>query len=411
MHLTQEVEWPESWAMDSWNKTVLKPKKILLFARDILECVSQQFLDPTIAFGWREHIQLEYEAFYTGGSDEQAYGNLASSEWMRKTQENIRATLNSTGKVLPLILYNDGVAVSPGSSVTAVLGTCGLFSDELQRKNEGKFSLGCISGLATLPIEALINHLGEKCNFSKARAVKSILIFSHTIDRQFWNMCLQSVRDHYRDGIQLQLLGDPHIHVFHPVVAFSVGDEVAQKRMCGIFAGHANRNCIHCLFPSNAGELYDPSKHKTRDHDQLAEYCEEAESILANEGLKHTNLHASQKQSSGAAKGAGAKNKKKKQQVKPANTRTDKEKAVVQELERQCVYPLANCFHSIPMGADNHVYKTPPDLFHVLPAGVMKHAVLWTCVIIVNIGGKDQAFNSAPGAVTFNTPLNYIIFV
>ena len=358
----ETMEWPEFWRMHLWDKhDTNRPNEVKLIVRDPIHCISLQFMNPEIAFGWRSHIHFDYEEDFDSSTNQRRFGDLYTSEWMRKTQSKIR---DPEGKVLPIIIYSDGVSVGTRDSVTSVLGTCGLYSDELQRTNTAKFCLGYIDGLYNLPLEKLLSHFRNKCGMSKQSAAKAIQYFSMKIDRRcFWRTCFKSIEKYAFTGVKLRLLGDSNSYSFYPVLAFTVGDEVSQKRMCGIFAGHPNRNCIHCNYHSNSVLPYNPKKVSLRNPEELKDITTEAELLLEND---------------------------------PFRKRKDT-KEILSKLASHCAYPVVSILHSVPMGEDNHIFKTPYDVFHVFCAGLMKHAAFWILTIIDNLSKLDRKFQDSPG--------------
>ena len=74
---------------------------------------------------------------------------------------------------------------------------------------------------------------------------------------------------------------------------------------------------------------------------------------------------------------------------------TADESRLLKFLKDQSVEPLANVFHSVPMGVDNSVYSIAPDIFHIFCAGLMKHLCLWIMTIIENIAKADSDYHFA----------------
>ena len=109
-----------------------------------------------------------------------------TSTWAEKTEEDIRKTKKGS-KLLPLILYHDGVLMgnAKGAHTVTVLGACGNFSDELLRTNESKFCLGFISGSEGINKTKLVQHLKNKTKprLSASAALKSVKKFLLHVDR------------------------------------------------------------------------------------------------------------------------------------------------------------------------------------------------------------------------------------
>jgi hypothetical protein len=73
------------------------------------------------------------------------------------------------------------------------------------------------------------------------------------------------------------------------------------------------------------------------------------------------------------------------------------DKVVMDELQSLSVVPILNAFFDVPMGADNHIYKTPPDVFHVFCAGLMKSTSSWILTIIYAFSKHDSNYSNAAG--------------
>jgi hypothetical protein len=177
------------------------------------------------------------------------YGDLASSNWMKDTEAALRLrTGNPKARVLPIILYSDGVAVGAKESIVSVMGTCGLYSDKLQRQDVAKISLGYIASLDNVPIKAISKHLQEVAGMCRTTALAAIKKFSMAINQRFWRLLTDVIKEHHELGVQLRILGSNTIYQFYPVLAFSVGDEPAQKLFCTVKQGNTHLPCIMCTF-------------------------------------------------------------------------------------------------------------------------------------------------------------------
>ena len=62
--LTAVVPFPERWCMENWetSKHGVKPSPVGLLVRDPITCIAEQWMDPSIAFAFKDHIKLEYVA-------------------------------------------------------------------------------------------------------------------------------------------------------------------------------------------------------------------------------------------------------------------------------------------------------------------------------------------------------------
>lgn len=111
---------------------------VTVTGRDVLAGMAELFINPQIAFGWKSHINLEYN------DKKGPYGNLRQSPWFKATLERVKNEHPHLDQdnimLLPIIGYHDGCIVGHSMTVNAVpaVVTCGLFSDELQRKDYAK---------------------------------------------------------------------------------------------------------------------------------------------------------------------------------------------------------------------------------------------------------------------------------
>ena len=220
---SKTVEWPPEWNMNRWDNGKC-PDKIILRCRDPLECIAYKFLDPSIMFGWRDHIQFDFVPEYKVDGKTRTYGDLMTSKWAENTEENIRKT-NKGSKLLPIILYHDGVLMgnAKGAHTVTVLGACGNFSDELLRTNESKFCLGFISGNEGINKTKLVQHLKSKSKppLSTSAAVRSIKKILLHIDREFFRIALEPLLLYKDAGVLMHTLGESGaMKHFIPVLAF-----------------------------------------------------------------------------------------------------------------------------------------------------------------------------------------------
>jgi hypothetical protein len=273
-------------------------------------------------------------------------------------------------RVLPIILYHDGVNVGNYQNVTSVLGTCGNYSDEMQRMDKAKFSLGFITNLDMLKLPNLLAHL-KTVGFTKTAASNEIRLFALYVNQQFWKLTTKSIQENYEDGVKLLLLGDK-VYQFIPVVPFMVGDDPAQHLVSGVMNRSANRSCINCMFRQKDHRKYDKRVYPDRDAADITAKCAEAEAILDRKRKWELQELDSVKSV-----------KKERKSLKfPLR---ESEKAILESLGDLSIVPMINAFHSVYMGASTSIYDSPPDPFHVFCAGLMKSAVLWIMIIIVYI--------------------------
>jgi hypothetical protein len=299
---------------------------------------------------------------------------------MKDTEAALRhRTGNPDAHLLPIILYSDGVAVGAKESIVSVMGTCGLYSDKLQRQDIAKVCLGYIASLKNLPIKAITKHLKEVAGMSQTTALASVKKFSMAINQRFWKLLTDVIKEHNELGVQLRMLGSNVIGQFYPVLAFSVGDEPAQKLFCTVKQGNTHLPCIMCTFKPTDNRAYNKRNYPFRDCEDLVRKCARAEAVCINQDLLRTNARRAEL----LLQRRGKQKKSKRAGNKVPNPELD-------YLDSQSVEPIVNVLHDMPMGVGNNIFKTPNDLFHVMCAGIIKSSALWTLVIINAISKQDK---------------------
>ena len=159
------------------------------------------------------------------------------------------------------------------------------------------------------------------------------------------------------------------IKTFYPRVAFIVGDDPSQHRICGLSEGMARHGCTFCNCNTLHGLVYDPIRDIPRDITLIREECVKAERI--------TNKFMSMKKN-------GFK-------ISP------EDKLLMKKLKHKNIHPYINPFHAAPMGFNNNIFKgAPPDLLHVYCAGLMKSLVNWVMTIVSCIAQVIPNFRKGP---------------
>ena len=361
-YVEKSIGWPSSWEMESWKISGQKPDEIIVRARDPLEMLSYLAVDPTIQFSWKEHVHYDTFSMTDISTGENYVGDLMSSSWAKNTERVIRQEKNPEGKLMPCLLYHDGVAMGHGANIKSVpvLGTCGNFSDELIRKNIAKFCLGFIPDItSTISVEALISHLMER-GMSRTAAGKEVRWFNLHLEKEFWSMVTAPLKAASSRGAEMYVLGKGLITVytFHP---FSIGDDPAIHRQFGLYEGNSRFACVTCEYPLRAGVFYNPDLHPRRDGNAIAEQCR--------------NVNSGQL--------------------------SDKEEKYVRKLlDNRCIMPFVNAFHHAFMGYNNHCFNNPQDLFHLFCAGIAKSLVLWILSVVDSISTTvDRTFRNIKGVL------------
>ena len=139
-----------------------------------MELIADQCVNPIIHFLWKDHVHIDYHKV-TNSNNEDVYCDIMSSEWARKTLEDIRK-IDPNGLLVPIILYADGVSIgmNGNANVTPVMLTLGWYSKDLFKQDHGKMVIGYIDKLTNISEEELIKHLMTVQNLVEQR-VRQIL--------------------------------------------------------------------------------------------------------------------------------------------------------------------------------------------------------------------------------------------
>jgi Plavaka transposase len=322
-------------------------------------------------------------------TNEEVYSDLTSSRWMKDTEDELRQrTQNPDATVLPIILYSDGVQVGMVDSLYSVLGTCGLYSDALQRKNVAKFNLGYISGFDDAPVAALKRHLVSVCNYSSSSAIQAIRLFKSEVHHRFWCLLTDSIKKFNQFGLQMRMFGKDKIHQVYPYFVFHVGDEPAQKVVAGVKQGNTLRPCVHCTYFPAQGKPYSPERYPSRDYAQILEHCSIASAgVNLNESEKYEeqlNNILNQKSSGGP--------RRKWKKLSNDHFTAEEAHSIKFLTMNSIVYGrFQNSFFEVPMGVNNNPFKAPDDVFHTICAGLAKSGVSWILTIIICLSRGEEA--------------------
>ena len=88
---------------------------------------------------------------------------------------------------------------------------------------------------------------------------------------------------------RLYILGKG-IQVVFPILAFSVGDDPAQHRYCGVYEGNALHTCIYCNYSVKNDGLFDPSRRILRDAEAIRLACDVAHGGTVKKEMKRPLL-------------------------------------------------------------------------------------------------------------------------
>jgi Plavaka transposase len=351
-YIEQVVEYPGYWKMQEFKKVVVR-------AIDPLEQIGRMLINPEIMFGYKDDVRFNFTARYVPGinhiENERLYADIMSSKWAQESEEevlNITPELLQRATLLPIIVNSDGVALGQTNrQVVTAMGACGNFSDRVIRLPKSKFLLGYIPK-PVYPKEVLLNHLVNIVGLSRAQAELSVFYYERDIDRCFWNLVLQPIKEAYKTGVYMRVLGKPGVVILaHPVIINHVGDEPGQKRASGMFEGNTKHFCIHCDYTFESSP-YDRNVHKKRDAESIIAMCKLAEPVLYKKlSEKRPRLYNHQKEAYNTLRSIG-------------------------------VHPWGNPFHSAPMGVNNTVFNFSYDILHTILGGMMK-AILFSALVIV----------------------------
>jgi hypothetical protein len=199
-----------------------------------MELIADQCVNPIIHFLWKEHVHINYHK-KTNSNNEDVYSDLMSSEWARKTLEDIRK-IDPNGLLVPISLYADGVSIGMNgkANLIPVMMTLGWYSRELFKQDYGKMVIGYIDKLTDISDEILINHLMDVKQFSRTKSEANIRWFKKKVFNTFWKNVLDKISSAASSGILVKILGIKEPQAIYPRIAFHAGDDPAQHEVVGI---------------------------------------------------------------------------------------------------------------------------------------------------------------------------------
>jgi hypothetical protein len=361
--LKKVVDYPKSWNMNTWAGPKLK--KIELLVRDPIAAIATMLVDPLVAYGWKDHIHLNTFKKYledqpNGRKGERLYGDIFSAEYAERTENEMRTRTKEPFAVfMPILGNSDGVAVgSTNQQVCTVMGSIGNFSGEFLRSPDSKFCLGYIP---KLPIakNILVKHLMDKAKMNKTRAKIEVEVFLRLLDNEVWKLFMAPIIVANKDGIYLRLLNMQYKHAIlvYPYFMHHIGDEPGQKRVCGMFEGNANYFCIQCDFRFNHDVR---PKFRSKRVNEIKQLCKISEGYLFKE---RKNV-------------------------------TEAELQSVTQLRQIGLHPGLHPLMTAPRGDKNDIFRTPYDLLHTWPGGIMKTLAFQCCVIINASVGNITLFDN-----------------
>ena len=196
----------------------------------------------------------------TNNRNEKVFCDIMSSEWARKTLEEIRE-IDPNGLLLPLLFYADGVSIGMNgkANVTPVMMTLGWYSEELFKQDISKMVIGYTDKLSYIFDQILIKHLHEVKRFSRTNCEENIKYFKKQVFFKFWEVTLHSIKTAATRGILVKIIGHEEPKILFPRIAFHAGDDPAQHEVAAIKCGsNVKHNCIRCMYNYKECGQYNP---------------------------------------------------------------------------------------------------------------------------------------------------------
>ena len=201
-----KIPFPEHWEMHKWKcNNSLPPEEVIIRIRDPMELIADQCVNPIIHFLWKDHVHIScYRK--TNSKNEDVFCDIMSSEWARKTSDDIKKS-DPKGLLVPISLYADGVSVGMNgqANLIPVMMTLGWYSKELFKQDYGKMVIGYIDKLTDISEEVLIKHLEDlkkgTQKFSRSKCEANIKWFKKKIFYTFWKNVLDKINSASITGI------------------------------------------------------------------------------------------------------------------------------------------------------------------------------------------------------------------
>ena len=104
------IEWPIGFNMHLWSESSPHPGQIELYVKDIVSCIANKFVDPTLQFLYKDELMFNYESFVVGDNNTPCWAHMMTSPWAKHTSREIKA-IDASGVLCPVIVYVDGVVM------------------------------------------------------------------------------------------------------------------------------------------------------------------------------------------------------------------------------------------------------------------------------------------------------------
>ena len=192
--------------------------------RDPLEMVAYLLVDPLLMFSFFKDFTLNYTNLKNQrGAD--VYQDLMTSKWAKDSEAFIKEEFGETRKILPIIFYEDGVAMDNNNKrkVTPILLTIGNFSNSMQQQLSSKYIVAYYPDINLKKNKSFTQHLRRVCKFNKTRIREEIQMIHYIIHKQLWSFLFETIQQGWESGVELYALGHG-CHIFHTCIPFFVGD-------------------------------------------------------------------------------------------------------------------------------------------------------------------------------------------
>jgi hypothetical protein len=108
--LHKKLEWPIGFNMHLWVESSPHPGTIEIFVKDIISCIANKLVDPTLQLLYKDELMYNYEPFIVGEQNTPCWSHTMSSQWAFHTSREIKS-LDADGILCPVVVYVDGVVM------------------------------------------------------------------------------------------------------------------------------------------------------------------------------------------------------------------------------------------------------------------------------------------------------------
>jgi hypothetical protein len=151
-------------------------------------------------------------------------------------------------------------------------------------------SIGFLQDIVTVSKALIIRHLVDKTNLSRNQANKAIRLHGLRLEKEYWDLCFESLKKYEKTGVRMYILGRGICTVF-PRLAYITGDDPALHRYCLVYEGNANHSGIYCTYSVKIHGVYDPNTQILRNYDEIMTLYPLSESGMRKKELHIPQLH------------------------------------------------------------------------------------------------------------------------